>query len=80
MKSIHIRAVDDLTMEGLKRRARRHHRSLQKEVEALLRDAAQMMPSEEVVPQSVLDGLRTVATCRQDSAWSRESMYDDDGR
>jgi len=36
--------LDDAILDGLKRRARRHRRSLQKEVETLLGDAAGMLP------------------------------------
>lgn len=80
MKSILIRNVEEQTMEGLKRRAKQHHRSLQKEVEALLNDAARMMGSEQEPADSVLDGLRTVSTGKQHATWSRKSMYGNNGR
>lgn len=80
MKSILIRNLEEQTMEGLKRRARQHHRSLQKEVEALLIDAARMMAPDQGPSRSVLDGLKTVSTGQQHATWPRESIYDDDGR
>jgi plasmid stability protein len=80
MKSILIRNLEEKTMEGLKRRAKQHHRSLQKEVEALLIDAARMMSPDQAKTDSVLDGLRTVSTGQHQSAWSRESLYGEDGR
>jgi len=80
MKSIHIRNLDDNTLVGLKRRAARHRRSLQKEVESLLNDAAQMSPAEEPEPLSQKLILKTVSTGRPKAVWDRESIYDDDGR
>jgi len=80
MKSIHIRNLDDGTLIGLKRRAARHRRSLQKEVESLLQDAAQMTPAEEptLLQQKLI--LKTVATGSPETKWDRESIYGDDGR
>ncbi|TVP79242.1 MAG: hypothetical protein EA353_06565 [Puniceicoccaceae bacterium] len=80
MKSIHIRQVDDEVLDALKRRARRHRRSLQKEIESLLVDAAQMLPPEADEPSSPLESIRTVSTGQPDMTWSRESLYGDDGR
>lgn len=80
MKSLHIRNLDDGTLEGLKRRARRHRRSLQKEVESLLSDAARMLPPEasEEAPRTLR--LNRVSTGNTSSDWTRESIYGDDGR
>ena len=80
MKSIHIRNLDDDTLIRLKRRAARHRRSLQKEVESLLVDAAQMSPTEEQTDSSQKLVLKTVATGKPEAQWDRESIYDDDGR
>jgi plasmid stability protein len=80
MKSIHIRNLDDTTLLGLKRRAARHRRSLQKEVECLLEDAARMVPIEEQSALSQKLVLKTVSTGNTASNWDRESIYDDDGR
>ena len=80
MKSIHVRNLDDNTLAGLKRRAARHRRSLQKEVESLLNDAAQMSPTGEPQPLSRKLILKTVSTKLPEATWDRESIYDDDGR
>lgn len=80
MKSLHIRNLEDATLEGLKRRARRHRRSLQKEVEDLLSDAARMLPPESVEGSRYALRLHTVATGHTQSDWNRESIYGDDGR
>ena len=80
MKAMHIRQLDDETVEGLKRRARRHRRSLQKEVETLLNDAARMVPRDGDPSAPVLAGLHTVATGRRRGSESREEIYGDDGR
>jgi plasmid stability protein len=72
MKSVHIRDVPEITIQRLKLRAQRHHRSLQGELKALLIEAAaQMEPSE-----SRSFSLHTVNTAgKQD--WSREGIYED---
>lgn len=79
MKSLHIRNLDDDVLLGLKVRAERHHRSVQKEVEVLLRDAAQMIQPREAAPSPLRD-LHLVESKRTLSDWSRESIYGDDGR
>lgn len=80
MKSLHIRGLDEAVVEGLKRRARRHRRSLQKEVEVLLTDAAQMVPPEGATSMSMRELLNMVSTGRQDDRWGRDELYGDDGR
>jgi plasmid stability protein len=80
MKSIHIRQIDDAVLEGLKRRAKRHRRSLQKEVESLLVDAARMSPPDELGAADPLAEISTVDTGQEAMTWSRESYYSDDGR
>jgi plasmid stability protein len=80
MKSLHIRNLDDATLEGLKRRARRHRRSLQKEVEDLLSDAARMIPPSPVEESRRTLRLNRVSTGHTKSDWTRESIYGDDGR
>ncbi|MGB0344625.1 MAG: FitA-like ribbon-helix-helix domain-containing protein [Coraliomargarita sp.] len=79
MKSIHIREIDDTILDGLKRRAARHHRSLQKELVLLLKDAAEMAPLEETTPRPTLS-LHTIASGRPNADWSRSGIYEDDGR
>ncbi|MBC9868084.1 MAG: hypothetical protein F7B06_07725 [Opitutae bacterium] len=78
MKSILVRGLHEDTLARLKRRAARHHRSLQKEVQALLEDAAQMIPAEEVAEPKLK--LHIVHSGRSDGNWSRETIYHDDGR
>lgn len=80
MKSLHIRNLEDATLDGLKRRARRHRRSLQKEVESLLSDAAAMLPPEISQNEQRTLHLNIVATGNSENDWSRESIYGDDGR
>ena len=80
MKSLHIRNLDESTLTSLKRRAARHRRSLQKEVDALLEDAAQMIPTKEQSTSRLKLSLKTVSTGNDDSTWDRDSIYSDDGR
>ncbi|MCC5839644.1 MAG: hypothetical protein JJT96_05920 [Opitutales bacterium] len=80
MKALHIRGLDEAVVEGLKRRARRHRRSLQKEVEVVLTEAAQMVPEDTAAPVSLKSLLRTVSTGRSADYWSRDEIYGDDGR
>lgn len=70
MKSLHIRAVPEQTIERLKRRAIRHHRSLQGELQALLEEAAKQVAPDDKV-RFALKTVRTQGT--QD--WSREGIY-----
>lgn len=72
MKSIHIRGVPEATIERLKRRAIRHHRSLQGELQFLLEEAARQPTAEE----STVFSLHTVTT-RGTQNWSREGIYED---
>jgi plasmid stability protein len=80
MKSLHIRHLNDEVLSALKRRAARHRRSLQKEVEVLLEDAARMSPPEENAIQTPEFHLNTVSSGQSTSTWSREDIYGDDGR
>lgn len=59
----------------LRTRARRHGRSLQQELRALL-DAAESTPGNASLPPIRLTTVRTAGN----SAWSREEMYGDEGR
>lgn len=78
MKSLHIRNLDDEILTGLKQRAARHRRSLQKEIEVLLEDAARMSPPEEKAGADL--ALNTVSTGEKRNNWNRETIYGDDGR
>lgn len=72
MKSLHIRDVPETTIERLKRRAIRHHRSLQGELQFLLEEAARQAAADDISEFS----LHTVKT-RGDQNWSREGIYED---
>lgn len=82
MKSLHIRNLDEQVLTGLKRRAVRHRRSLQKEIEVLLQDAARMSPPEDGADKEPELKLHTVSTGKKTSqtTWSRDEIYGDDGR
>lgn len=47
MAQLLVRDIDSETIERLKQRAKRHHRSLQGEAKVILEDAAQKMTMEE---------------------------------
>jgi len=72
MKSLHIRDVPEQTIERLKRRASRHHRSLQGELQVLLEEAAKQVVSGDSLEFS----LHTVRT-HGNQDWSREGLYED---
>jgi plasmid stability protein len=72
MKSIHIRNIDQQVVQGLKRRAELHHRSMQGEIKAILEDAVRKMPT--TSQKEELD-LITVATGNS-KAWKRDDYYD----
>lgn len=76
MQAIHIRDVPDHVVAALKRSARAHHRSLQGEVLATLEEAARRAPPAEL-PAPLELALSSAPTV---SSWSREEVYDDDGR
>lgn len=78
MKSIHIRDLREETLAGLKRRAARHRRSLQKEVQVLLENAAQMIP--EGSDEDRKFNLHIVHSGNRASTWNRDEIYDDLGR
>lgn len=78
MKSLHIRDLHEETLSGLKRRAARHRRSLQKEVQVLLEDAAKMVPGDGE-PDDKLK-LHIVRSGSTGGDWGRDEIYDDEGR
>jgi plasmid stability protein len=80
MKSLLIRGLPELTLSRLKLRAKRHGRSLQKEVEQVLSDAAELIPADTQAATSPLDSLELVTTKRTASGWSREDIYGDGER
>ncbi len=75
MKSLHIRGVPEPTIDRLKRRAARHHRSLQGELLALLEEAAQQFSADDEEAFELL----TVKTGRR-QPWTRGEIYEDDAR
>lgn len=76
MKALHIRNVDPSTLSALKRLARGHHRSLQGELHAILEQTARLAPPEQD------DGDLTLVTVMtgNESSWSRDEVYGDQGR
>ena len=63
-------------MRALKRLARSHHRSLQGELSMILQRAASLAPPDDS------DGKLDLVTVKTGGAtsWSREEIYDSDGR
>jgi len=81
MKSLHIRDLDEATLDGLKKRAARHRRSLQKEVQWLLEQAALMAPNAPLENETPKLSLHTIRSEGQSTnRWDRASIYQDDGR
>jgi plasmid stability protein len=76
MPAIHIRDVPEEVLEALKQRARRHHRSLQGELLQLLKQAAVEDGDETVLPPLQL----SIVEGPEQPDWSREGIYDSDGR
>ena len=63
-------------MQALKRLAKSHHRSVQGEVRAILSEAARAAPPDEGYAPIRL----THVDIGGEQAWTREDIYDDDGR
>jgi plasmid stability protein len=76
MLAIHIRDVPDKILAALKRRAARHHRSLQKELRHILDHVANEEPGPEALPPIRL----RMSKVRPKGTWGRDEIYDDDGR
>lgn len=76
MQALNIRNVPDEIVAALKRRAKAHHRSLQGELIATLEEAARRAPPADRPPPLTL--VLSNADIR--GTWSREELYDDDGR
>lgn len=76
MQALHVRNVPEHVVAALKRRADAHHRSLQGELLSLLEEAALRAPPAEPPPalRLVLSDAPVAGT------WSREELYDDEGR
>lgn len=76
MSAVHVRDVPPEVLAALKRRARRHHRSLQGELRELLSEVAR--EERRTDPQPPL-ALR-LSSAAPTTSWSREEIYGDDGR
>lgn len=76
MAAVHVRDVPERVLDALKRRARRHERSLQGELRHILASVAQGEPSGERLPPLELH----FSDADPQTHWSREEIYGDDGR
>ncbi len=76
MPGIHVRDLPEATVQALKRRARSHHRSVQGEVRAILTEAARASPPDGGYAPILL----THVDIGGEQAWTREDIYDNDGR
>jgi hypothetical protein len=78
MSSLLIRDIPETTLQAFKRRAARHHRSLQKEIIFLLEESARMSPQGDN-PEHRSLRLKTVKT-KNKAPWERSDLYGEDGR
>ncbi len=76
MPAVHVRNVPPEVLAALKRRARRHHRSLEGELRELLSAVVREERLTEPAPPLELK----LSTASPASSWSREEIYGDDGR
>lgn len=76
MPAIHVRDVPEEVLDALKRRAKRHERSLQKELRHLLAQIAREEPPGEPLPPIEL----RMSSASPTSSWRRDEIYEDDGR
>ena len=76
MAAVHVREVPEKVLNALKRRARRHERSLQGELRHILAAVAREEPSREPLPPLELH----FSDADPQINWSREEIYSDDGR
>lgn len=75
MPGLNIRDLDGSVLEALKRRAKRHHRSLHGEIHAILEEAAAVVP-----PDKSRHSLHLVFAEKpagEQADWGRDSIYDD---
>jgi len=77
MVAFNIRNVPEPVATALRERASKHGRSLQQELLSILESAAAEPVPFTATPQPIQ--LKTVRTGGS-STWSREEMYDDEGR
>jgi plasmid stability protein len=76
MPAIHIRDVPTELLSALKRRARRHERSLQSELRQILREVAELEAPGEPLPPLRLH----LSTATPIGNWGRDEIYGNDGR
>jgi plasmid stability protein len=79
MASLLIRNLDDAVVVRLKARARRHNRSLQGEVKSILESEARTAEKKPGQPGHRQLKIHTVNIPTR-ATWSRNEIYDDDGR
>lgn len=77
MSALHIRDLPEDVVDALKRRAKRHNRSLQGELRQILVTEASKEPSGEPYPPLQLHFAEVAEPA---GSWSREDIYGDDGR
>lgn len=73
MPAIHVRDVPAEVLDALKRRARRHHRSLQKELRQILLTVAGDEPAAPLPPLEL-----HLSDASPTGTWSRDELYADD--
>jgi plasmid stability protein len=76
MPALHVRNVDDAVIDALKKRARRHNRSLEGELREILTRAA--FSAERRTGGSQIR-IKTVSV-PSDSTYGREDLYAEEGR
>ena len=76
MSSIHIRDINEKTLASLKRLAKQHHRSLQGELHYILENASKL----DIEPDFYEELDLVTVSSQTGSNWSREDIYDDNGR
>ncbi len=76
MPALHIRDIPEEVVEALKRRAAENDRSLQKELRHILISLVRESPPLEPLPPLKLN----LSSARTDADWSRDEIYQDDGR
>ena len=76
MPALHIRDIPEEVIEALKRRAAENDRSLQKELRHILISLVRESPPLEPLPPLKLN----LSSARTDTDWSRDEIYQDDGR
>jgi len=79
MRSLHIRGVDEATLERLRVLAELHHRSVQGEIRAILEEASRLAPVGDPIAVRPLS-ITTVSTGADAVEWGRQEIYGDEAR